>query len=65
MSAGVPFAELATLANRKRPSAVERWCQARGILYFLDADNRPCTTRDNLNAAVSRGRKTEPDWTTL
>lgn len=61
----VPFSKLADLANRKRPRAVEKWCQKRGILYFLDADNRPCTTDDALNAALMRGRKTEPDYSSV
>ena len=58
----VPFNQLAELANRKRPSAVKKWCQNLGISYSLDADGRPWTTSEKLNAAIERGRKTEPDF---
>ena len=58
----VPFADLFELSARTRPSAVKKWVQSKGILYFLDADGRPCTTTRALNDALMKGRKTEPNW---
>ena len=58
----IPFSDLAEFCNRKRPSAVRTWLQDRGILYFLDADGRPCTTEQVLNEALLKGRRTKPNW---
>ena len=58
----VPFDRLAEFCNRKRPTQVKKWCESKGILYFLDADNRPCTTDAALNEALQRGRRTRPNF---
>ena len=58
----VPFADLCELSARTQTTAVKKWLQAKGILYFLNADGRPCTTEHALNEALYRGRKTEPIW---
>lgn len=56
------FEDLCRLSGRQRPSAVKRWLQARGILYWLNADDRPVTTEKALNDALLKGRKTEPNF---
>ncbi len=61
----VPFSDLSELSARKRPTAVQKWLQAKGILYFLDADGRPCTTEHALNEALYRGRRTKPNWAAM
>jgi hypothetical protein len=61
----VPFSDLSELSARTRPSAVKKWLQGNGILFFLDADGRPCTTEHALNEALYRGRKTKPNWAAL
>lgn len=58
------FTDLQRLSGRTRPSAVKRWLQARGILYWLNADSQPVTTEKALNDALARGRKTTPNWQT-
>ena len=58
----VPFLDLCDLSARKRPGAVQKWLQANGILYFLDADGKPCTTEHALNEALYRGRRTRPNY---
>ena len=56
------FKDLCRLANRKKPTAVKKWLQDKGILYWLNADNQPVTTEKALNHALMKGRKTEPNW---
>ena len=56
------FEDLRRLSGRKKPSAVKKWLQAQGILYWLNADNQPVTTEKALNKSLTRGRKNEPIW---
>jgi Domain of unknown function (DUF4224) len=58
----IPFEQLADFCHRKRPTQVRRWLESKGILYFLDADERPCTTEAALNEALQRGRTTRPNF---
>jgi len=58
----VPFEQLAAFCHRKRPTQVQKWLESKGILYFLDADGRPCTTEIALNEALQRGRRTRPNF---
>lgn len=58
----VSFQQLSEFCNRKRPTQVKKWCESKGILYFLDADSRPCTTETALNEALQRGRRTKPNF---
>ncbi len=58
----IPFKKLAELANRKRPGAVKRWCEDKGIPYLLDADGRPTTSDRAYDDAILKGRPTHPDW---
>ena len=58
----VPFADLAEFCGRSRPTSVRKWCESKGILYFLDADGKPCTTEAALNEALHRGRKARPNF---
>ena len=60
----VPYQKLAEICNRKRPTHVKKWCEAKGILYSLDADGRPWTTETALHEALHRGRKTRPNYAT-
>ena len=56
------FEDLQRLSSRQTPSAVKKWLQAQGILYWLNADNQPVTTEKALNKNLPQGRKTEPNW---
>lgn len=56
------FPTLCRLSGRKRPTAVRKWLQERGISYMLNANREPVTTEKALNDALLRGRKTEPNW---
>ena len=58
----VDFADLQRLSSRHKPTAVKKWLQSKGILYWLNADNQPVTTERALNDALMKGRKTEPIW---
>jgi hypothetical protein len=58
----IPFEQLAKLANRKKPSAVKRWCQERGILWLPDADGRPTTSEIAYNEALQRSRGSRPKY---
>ena len=58
----IPFTQLAEFVGRKRPTQVRKWCESKGILYFLDADGKPCTTEAALNEALQRGRSTRPNF---
>jgi hypothetical protein len=58
----IPYKQLANLANRKKPSAVKRWCQERGILWMPDADGNPTTSEIAYNEALKRGRSTRPNY---
>lgn len=46
------FNELCRLSARTKPSAVKRWLQSKGILYWINADNQPVTTEKALNEAL-------------
>lgn len=56
------FQDLCRLSGRERPSAVKKWLQENGILYWMNADHKPVTTEKALNQALLKGRKTEPNW---
>lgn len=58
----IPFKKLAELANRKKPSAVKRWCSERGILWIPDADGNPTTSEIAYHEAIQRGRATRPKF---
>lgn len=58
----VDFDELRRLVGREKPTAVKKWLQSKGILYWLNAKNQPVTTSTALNDALMKGRKTEPNW---
>ena len=61
----VDFDELCRLTGRTKPTYVSKWLQSKGILYWLNADNRPVTTERALNEALMRGRTTRPDFSEL
>jgi hypothetical protein len=58
----VTFEELQRLSGRVKPSAVKKWLQSQRVAYMLNADREPVTTEKALNDALTRGRKTEPNW---
>ena len=54
--------DLCRLSGRTQPTAVKKWLQGKGILYWLNADNKPVTTEKVLNESLMGDRKTEPIW---
>lgn len=56
------FDQLKRLSGRARPTAVRKWLQKQGILYWVNANNEPVTTEKALNEALLRGRRTQPNW---
>ena len=59
------FDDLCRLSGRTQPTAVKKWLQSKGILYWLNADNKPVTTEKALNETLMKGRKTRPDFSEL
>ena len=57
----VSFSDLCELYALSDASEVQDWLRGNGILFFLDANDQPCTTANELDAALTRGKRTGPD----
>ncbi len=54
----VPFADLCALCALDQAADVVTWLRVNDVAYFLDANDRPCTTASALDEAVHRGNRT-------
>ncbi len=54
----VPFADLCTLCALDQPEDVIDWLRANDILFFIDSDDRPCSTAGALDEALRIGIRT-------
>ena len=54
----VPFADLCTLCALDQPEDVIDWLRANDILFFIDSDDRPCSTAGALDEALRIGKRT-------
>ncbi len=52
----VTFSDLCDLCALDQVADVVTWLGVNDVAFFLNADDRPCTTASALNEAVHRGK---------
>ncbi len=54
----VPFADLCALCALDQAADVVTWLRVNDVAFFLDADDRPCSTAGALDEALRIGNRT-------